>query len=204
MQTVYLRVDDGLKQAAETMAKDVGLSLNEFVVQAVEAVVGMTPSAGERARFDIDTTIGFVTGQAVAGKKVSYLDVALANGFLRGEWPRARRLMTPHLLAVGHECKRRNLPMLTALIVRQGSELPGEGLFDLADQLGMVVANRDQFVRHRQAEAFAWATRVVGAAGKEEDTFSDLRGTWRGPIAEELIATTRGDADETGAGGVRP
>ncbi len=201
MQTVYLRVDETLKRAAEEKAKDAGLSLNEFMVQAMEAVLGVAPNAEERARFNIETTIGFITGRAVAGEVVSYLDVALANGFQRGEWPRARRLIAPHLYAVGRECNRRNLPMLTALVVSRDTGLPSEGLFELASQLGMTVADRDLFVRQKQAEVLAWAARISGGAERAENRFDSLRGIWRGPRGEELIAQTRGDADETYVGG---
>ncbi len=196
-ETVYVRVTAPLKRAAENRAREAGLSLNEFVVQAMEQAVGVTEDASRAARLNIETTIAFLQARALKGETATYMEVANANGFPNSEWPRVHRSMTPHLYAVGHECQTRELPMLTALVVTQMTGEPSNGLDKLAAELGMIVGDRERFIAQKQEEAFEWARRVKGGSQATPRDWSSLEGLWTGPQVEDVIAWARGEADET-------
>ena len=198
MQSVLVRMPDELKSAIERRATAKSMSVIEFVTETLERAVEpeLQEIEGSGGPFEIEKTIAFLAAQAVAGKLVTYAEVARANG--RSDWSTVRYAMGRHLTAVGLECLARGLPWLTVIVVRKSDNEPGDGFFRLTDRMGFQPANRQRFVEERQKEVWNWGRRIQNSGLAEKDVgYVGLKGMWKGPGADELMSWTRGEPDET-------
>lgn len=198
MQSLLVRMPDELKSAIEKRASAKSMSLIEFVTETLERAVEpeLEEIESDGGPFEIETTITFLTGQAVAGKLATYAEVASANG--RSDWSTVRYAIGRHLTAVGLECLARGLPWLTSIVVRKSDNAPGDGFFRLTEKMGFQPADRGRFVEQRQKEVWEWGRRIQKSGQAEKETgYSGLKGIWKGPSANELMSWTRGEPDET-------
>lgn len=200
MQSVLVRMPDELKTAIEKRAGARRMSLVEFVTETLERAVEseLQEIEGDEGPFVVEKTIAFLTTHAVSGTVATYAEVAAANG--RSDWATVRYAMGRHLTAVGLECLARELPWLTSIVVRKSDGEPGDGFFRLTDKMGFRPADRRRFVEQRQKEVWAWGQKIQNSAAEEQiEPYAGLRGVWKGPSADELLAWTRGEPDETGS-----
>jgi len=200
-QPIYLRLPLGLRTVVEKAADDEKVSINEFVVATLSDALAEQISAvgsNDGVRFDVDVTIRKLAACALEGATIYYAKLAAHHGFAREKWPQVRHALYAHLYEVGHECARRGWPMLTALVVNEKSGLPSGGLKRLASQLGVRVTDFNTFVCDERARAFRWAQERFPDTTAQNDDWSDVRGSWKGPPADVLLSWTRGEPDETG------
>ena len=197
VQAIYIRVSPELKAAIENAARDADVSVNEFATRVLAEAAQRSPPDPGAARFDVDTSIGFLIARAVEGETTTYGELAKANGFER--WADAWRTIAAHLYDVGRECVARSMPMLTSIVVSRSTGMPSEGLFRLARMIGADVADGPAFVASAQARVFAWGRQVKSGRTEKVDRWASVRGVWEGPPADELLSWTRGPPDETGA-----
>jgi uncharacterized protein (DUF1778 family) len=196
IQAVYLRLPADLKAAVDRAAAEEGVSVNEFAAAALSDAVAdkMEPEAGI---FDRDATIRCLIAAAVRPDLITYGGLAESHGFKREDWARVRHHLYAHLYDVGRECARRGWPMLTALVVNAQTRRPSRGLQNLAEQLGVPVADFETFARDQQQLAYDWASQRFASNSTTDADWDSVRGSWKGPPADDLLDWTRGPPDET-------
>jgi hypothetical protein len=116
---------------------------------------------------DIRATFQAIRAAAESRRFLSYGTVAAASGV---PWSAARRRMDPHLYALCRSATGRGWPLLSALVVDQGSVAHGDmrgrpliGFARAAERCGRIVgADAAAFLAEEQERVFEWAERERG------------------------------------------
>jgi hypothetical protein len=110
---------------------------------------------------DFDTTIKVITAAAREGKFISYGQVAEASGAV---WNQVRYAIGPHLDGLIEYCLRRQMPLLSSIVVNQPNLHTGQlepdslkGFVVGVRGLGVSVTDEKQFLKDAQAAVFEWA-----------------------------------------------
>lgn len=156
---MYLRVPPALKEAMESQAADLAISVNDVAVKLLSEALDLSIEDDEisTAELDVEKTIQLLIKSAIDQATVTYGRVAAASHV---PWPQAFRRMPQHLAAVWDRCEERALPQLTSLVVNADNGRPSKGLTNLATQRGAVVVNESQYIADRQAECYDWARAI--------------------------------------------
>jgi len=83
---------------------------------------------------------------AMDNEKATYSDVAPIVGLTMSD-QRDRDKLAGMLIEIAIFEDNQNRPMLTSLIVKQGNNVPSEGLFKVAQKLGYFDGSRDEIKR---------------------------------------------------------
>ena len=109
----------------------------------------------------IDRTVRAILAAGKARKFITYGDLAAANG---AKWDEVRYPMFQHLGLVLKHAHSKGAPMLTAIVVEQGSRQTGEmndyslrGFVTAARELGVRVTDERAFLKEQQDATFAFA-----------------------------------------------
>lgn len=134
----------------------------------IASVRAMTyPAIPSVGALELGLTFAAIRAAAEARRFLSYGAVAAANGLA---WRQARRRMDPHLFALCRCASGRGWPVLSAIVVDQGSVAHGAmrgrpliGFARAAERLGRIVGgDAAAFLAEEQRLVFAWADRERG------------------------------------------